>query len=131
MTLYLVKHCGVDALRPLFVDIDQHDLAFVDDLALSFLDRYNPNVTGRLPAALHVPMLDTFHDFGIYPYDEHDWHEYHLAGELIAEATARRAAERATARRPYRARPGGSPERQRVRDGQEVGDQNRPGRLPA
>jgi hypothetical protein len=89
MTLYLTKHCGADALRPLFSDIGRHDLSFVDDLALSFLDRFKPNLTSRLPEAMQRPVLDAFTAFGILPYDERDWHEYHLTGEMIASIAVR------------------------------------------
>ncbi len=89
MTMYLTKHCGADALRPLFPDIGRHDLTFVDDLTLNFLDRYNPNVTSRLPEALRGSVLDAFTAYDILPYDERDWHEYHLTGELIASIAVR------------------------------------------
>ena len=56
-------------------DIWRVDLAFLDDLTLRLLERYNPAFVGLLPPPLDAQAAGVFGRCGILPYDEHDWDE--------------------------------------------------------
>lgn len=88
MSLYMIARVGVEPYRVAISDLGRHDFDVIRELRFTFIERYNPNVTGRLPAALRGPVTRAFHSWGIEPYDERDWAEHAYVRTLAELAEA-------------------------------------------
>jgi hypothetical protein len=73
--LYVARHFGLDAVRQEIHDIERYDLSFLDTLDMTFMERYNTNLSRLIPAEMRVGVLAVFHEAGIAPYTERDWAE--------------------------------------------------------
>jgi hypothetical protein len=90
--LYVLRHGERAGLRRLMPNLDRWDLSFVDELTLTFQERYNTTLIGLLPDALRPRVLRAFHACGILPYAERDWHELGVVRERVPSLQAARGA---------------------------------------
>lgn len=74
-TLWALKYEGVDAVRPLMPHINPSDFAFLNDMSLFYMEKYNTNVTPLIPSAIRPRVLSALQKHGICPYNERDWQE--------------------------------------------------------
>jgi hypothetical protein len=86
MMLYMIKHVGVDPYWRAVSDLNEHDFKIIEGLRFTFIERYNPNITARLPESLQRPVTQAFHYWGISPYDERDWSELAYVRKLCEMA---------------------------------------------
>lgn len=80
--LWMVKHLGLEFARTFDPRLWEVDVSFVDDLRLTFLERYNTNFIELVPSDLRAPLLRAFHAAGYAPYDERDFDELQVVREF-------------------------------------------------
>jgi hypothetical protein len=88
VTMYALKYLGIAEARAITANFEQFDFSYLDGMTLEFLKRYNTNVVDLLPDDLRPAVLNAFHAYDIYPYQEHDWRELDVVREKVFEPGA-------------------------------------------
>jgi hypothetical protein len=88
-SLFIAKYLGLDVAERVLPGISRHDLSFLDNVSLAFLERHHPAYVPYMPAELRQPLLDAYAHFGIAAYEESDWKELDALDDFIANCAER------------------------------------------
>jgi hypothetical protein len=64
-------------------ELARYDPTLAEMFSLDWFGKYNPDYISLIPPELRNPILNQFHEFGIYPYGEADWQEIALSRQVI------------------------------------------------
>lgn len=83
VSLYILKHRGMDGLRGRVAGVPAAVLDFVERHSLRFMDRINPTFEPGIPEHLRPDFFERLAAAGIFPYDGADFEEFYLTGDLL------------------------------------------------
>jgi hypothetical protein len=72
---WLAKRIGLEFAEGFDPRARTADLSFIDEMQMTFLERYITNFIGLIPVDLRTGLLRAFHQVGFEPFDERDYQE--------------------------------------------------------
>ena len=84
LSLYLIKHAGIDEASKVMADIPDEAIELANSLSLDFYEKYNVNFLNSIPEKYRLKFLQRLIECGIYPYNSADWKEYFMVCEFLA-----------------------------------------------
>lgn len=83
LSSYMQKKLGAQ-VRDIFVSQMPDEVNdFIEGADLTFFERYNSNFLQKVPAQFRAGLIARLASFGILPYTQKDWQEYHRTLELL------------------------------------------------
>ncbi|WP_026867654.1 hypothetical protein [Jeotgalicoccus marinus] len=76
LALYVIKYRGFDEALQTVNNIPEEAKKLVDNLELTFYDRYFTDVLNFIPKEFHKSYVNTLVESGIRPFERNDWYEY-------------------------------------------------------
>ncbi|WP_419955130.1 hypothetical protein ACN6MT_06075 [Neobacillus niacini] len=85
LSLYIIKHAGLDIASHTIMDIPDEVVKAADNLSLLFYERLNTNFIENFPKELVGGLLSNLGNAGVIPFTPDDWKEYYQVRELMSK----------------------------------------------